>query len=110
MIVLAAITLPLGITTSKEYAELEWPIDLLIAVVWVSYAVVFFGTIVKRKTPHIYVANWFFGAFILTVALLHIVNSAAIPVSLAGSPTRPTPACRTRWSSGGTGTTRSASS
>jgi cytochrome c oxidase cbb3-type subunit 1 len=82
VIVLAAITLPLGITTSKEYAELEWPIDLLIAVVWVSYAVVFFGTLWKRKVQHIYVANWFFGAFIITVALLHIVNSAAVPVTL----------------------------
>jgi len=81
VIVLAAVTLPLGITQSKEYAELEWPIDLLIAVVWISYAVVFFGTIAKRKVKHIYVANWFFGAFILTVALLHVVNSAAIPVS-----------------------------
>ncbi|HWV17773.1 MAG TPA: cytochrome-c oxidase, cbb3-type subunit I [Rhodocyclaceae bacterium] len=85
VIVLAAITLPLGFTSGKEYAELEWPIDILIAVVWVSYAVVFFGTIVKRKTPHIYVANWFFGGFILTVALLHIVNSAEIPVSLTKS-------------------------
>jgi cytochrome c oxidase cbb3-type subunit I len=81
VIVLAAITLPLGITSSKEYAELEWPIDVLITLVWVAYAVVFFGTIGKRKTPHIYVANWFFGSFILTVALLHLVNSAAIPVS-----------------------------
>jgi cytochrome c oxidase cbb3-type subunit I len=85
VIVLAAITLPLGFTTSKEYAELEWPIDLLIAVVWVVYAIVFFGTIAKRKTTHIYVANWFYGAFILAVALLHIVNSAAIPVSLTKS-------------------------
>lgn len=82
VIVLAAITLPLGYTSGKEYAELEWPIDILIAVVWVSYAVVFFGTIMKRKTPHIYVANWFYGAFIITVAILHIVNSAALPVSL----------------------------
>jgi cytochrome c oxidase cbb3-type subunit I len=82
IIVLAAVTLPLGITTGKEYAELEWPIDLLITVVWVSYAIVFFGTIVKRKTPHIYVANWFYGGFILTVAILHLVNSAAMPVSL----------------------------
>jgi len=82
VIVAAAITLPLGITTSKEYAELEWPIDLLIALVWVSYAVVFFGTIARRKVAHIYVANWFFGGFILTVALLHIVNSAAIPATL----------------------------
>jgi cytochrome c oxidase cbb3-type subunit I len=81
VIVLAAITLPMGFTSSKEYAELEWPIDILIAVVWVSYAIVFFGTIAKRKVSHIYVANWFFGGFILTVALLHIVNSAAIPVT-----------------------------
>lgn len=85
VIVLAAISLPLGFTSGKEYAELEWPIDLLIAVVWVSYAVVFFGTLIKRKVSHIYVANWFFGAFILTVALLHIVNSAEIPVSLTKS-------------------------
>ena len=85
VIVAAAVTLPLGLTQGKEYAELEWPIDLLIAAVWVSYAIVFFGTIAKRKTPHIYVANWFFGAFILTVAILHIVNSAAIPVSLTKS-------------------------
>jgi len=82
VIVAAAITLPLGITSSKEYAELEWPIDILIALVWVAYAVVFFGTIAKRKVSHIYVANWFFGAFIITVALLHIVNSAAIPATL----------------------------
>ena len=85
VIVLAAVTLPLGYTSSKEYAELEWPIDILITLVWVSYAVVFFGTIVKRKIAHIYVANWFFGAFILTVAVLHLVNSAAIPVSLTKS-------------------------
>jgi cytochrome c oxidase cbb3-type subunit 1 len=82
VIVLAAITLPLGMTQGKEYAELEWPIDILIAVVWVSYAVVFFGTIARRKVSHIYVANWFYGSFILAVALLHIVNSAAIPVGL----------------------------
>jgi cytochrome c oxidase cbb3-type subunit 1 len=82
VIVLAAITLPLGYTSGKEYAELEWPIDILIAVVWVSYAIVFFGTLARRKVEHIYVANWFFGGFILTVALLHIVNSAEIPVTL----------------------------
>ena len=81
VIVLAAVTLPLGITTSKEYAELEWPIDVLIALVWVSYAVVFFGTLARRRIPHIYVANWFFGAFIITVAILHIVNSAAVPAT-----------------------------
>ena len=82
VIVLAAVTLPLGITQGKEYAELEWPIDILIAVVWVAYAVVFVGTIAKRRVRHIYVANWFFAAFILAVAMLHIVNSAVIPVSL----------------------------
>ncbi len=81
VIVAAVISLPLGYTSGKEYAELEWPIDILIALVWVSYAVVFFGTLIKRKVQHIYVANWFYGAFILAVALLHIVNSAAIPVS-----------------------------
>ncbi|MCL1039249.1 cytochrome-c oxidase, cbb3-type subunit I [Shewanella corallii] len=82
IILSAAITLPLGITSGKEYAELEWPIDIAITVVWVSYAIVFFGTIVKRKTSHIYVANWFFGAFIITVAVLHIVNSMAMPVNM----------------------------
>ncbi len=85
IIVLAAVTLPLGITTSKEYAELEWPIDILITIVWVAYAIVFFGTIMKRKVKHIYVANWFYGAFILTIAVLHVVNSAEIPVSLTKS-------------------------
>ncbi len=85
IIVLAAVTLPLGYTSSKEYAELEWPIDILIAVVWVSYAVVFFGTIMKRKTKHIYVSNWFFGAYILTIALLHIVNNLELPVTLTKS-------------------------
>jgi len=81
VILAAAISLPLGYTTSKEYAELEWPIDLLITVVWVSYAIVFFGTLIKRKTSHIYVANWFFGGFIITVAVLHLGNSMAVPVS-----------------------------
>jgi len=82
IIVGAAITLPLGITTSKEYAELEWPIDILITLVWVAYAIVFFGTIVKRKAKHIYVANWFFGSYILTIAVLHIVNNIELPVSM----------------------------
>lgn len=81
VIVLAAITLPMGFTSSKEYAELEWPIDILITLVWVSYAVVFFGTIFKRKVSHVYVANWFFGGFIITVAVLHVVNNIEIPVS-----------------------------
>ena len=82
VIVAAAVTLPLGITTGKEYAELEWPIDILITLVWVAYAVVFFGTLAKRRIQHIYVANWFFGAFILTVAILHVVNSMEVPVAL----------------------------
>lgn len=82
VIVLAAITLPMGLTSSKEYAELIWPIDVLIAIVWIAYAVVFFGTIARRKVSHIYVANWFFGAFIITVAVLHLVNSASLPVNL----------------------------
>jgi cytochrome c oxidase cbb3-type subunit 1 len=85
IIVLAAVTLPAGLTTGKEYAELEWPIDVLIAIVWVAYAVVFLGTLVRRRVSHIYVANWFFAAFIITVAVLHIVNSAEIPVSLTKS-------------------------
>src|SRR6185369_10223282 len=79
VIVAAAISLPLGYTTGKEYAELEWPIDILITLVWVAYAVVFFGTIGMRKVRHIYVANWFYGAFIIAVALLHVVNSAEVP-------------------------------
>lgn len=85
VILAAAISLPLGYTQGKEYAELEWPIDVLIALVWVAYAIVFFGTIAHRKIKHIYVANWFFGAFVIAVALLHIVNSAAIPVDFMKS-------------------------
>ena len=85
VIVAAAITLPMGLTSSKEYAELEWPIDILIAIVWISYAVLFFGTIMKRKAKHIYVANWFFGAFIITVAILHIGNNLAVPVTFTKS-------------------------
>jgi cytochrome c oxidase cbb3-type subunit 1 len=82
VIVAAIITLPMGLTSTKEYAELEWPIDILIAMVWISYAIVFLGTVKIRKTSHIYVGNWFFMAFIITVAVLHIVNSLVIPVSL----------------------------
>ncbi len=85
IILLAAVSLPLGITTGKEYSELEWPIDILITLVWVSYAIVFFGTIAIRKVSHIYVANWFYGAFIIAIALLHVVNSAEIPVTLTKS-------------------------
>lgn len=82
VIVAAAITLPMGFTSSKEYAELEWPIDILITLVWVAYAIVFFGTIIKRRSKHIYVANWFFGSYILTIAILHIFNNIEMPVSL----------------------------
>jgi cytochrome c oxidase cbb3-type subunit 1 len=85
VILSAVITLPLGYTTSKEYAELEWPIDILITIVWVAYAVLFFGTVAKRKTSHIYVANWFFSAFIIAIAILHVVNSLAIPVTFMKS-------------------------
>jgi cytochrome c oxidase cbb3-type subunit 1 len=84
-IVLAATGYVLGVTQSREYAEPEWYVDLWLTVVWVSYLAVFVGTIVKRKEPHIYVANWFFLAFILTIAMLHLVNNLAIPVSLLGS-------------------------
>ncbi|MCC8362692.1 cytochrome-c oxidase, cbb3-type subunit I [Lysobacter sp. A6] len=85
VIVSAAITLPLGITQSKEYAELEWPIDILITVVWVAYGWLFFGTIAKRTGRHIYVANWFYGSFIIAIALLHIVNNIALPASFTKS-------------------------
>ena len=81
VIVLAALTLPLGITQAKEYAELEWPIDILIAVVWVALGINFFGTLWKRKENHIYVGNWFFMAMIIVIAVLHIFNSMALPVS-----------------------------
>ncbi len=82
IIVLAAITLPLGYTTSKEYAELEWPIDILIAIVWVIFGINMMGTIFKRREKHMYVAIWFYIATFFTVAMLHIVNSFEIPVTL----------------------------
>jgi cytochrome c oxidase cbb3-type subunit 1 len=85
VLVLAVITLPMGWTRAKEYAELEWPIAILITIVWVAYAVVFFGTLIKRKVQHIYVANWFFGAYIIAVALLHIVNGAVMPATFSKS-------------------------
>ncbi|WP_323773120.1 cytochrome-c oxidase, cbb3-type subunit I [Alcanivorax sp.] len=85
VIVAAAITLPMGFTSTKEYAELEWPIDILITLVWLAYAAVFFATIARRRTSHIYVANWFYGAFIIAIALLHVVNNLAVPVSLMKS-------------------------
>jgi cytochrome c oxidase cbb3-type subunit 1 len=76
------VTMPLGITESKEYAEPEWFIDLLMAVVWVSFGVVFFASLARRRIKHIYVANWYYGALIIAVALLHIVNNLALPASL----------------------------
>jgi cytochrome c oxidase cbb3-type subunit I/II len=82
IIVAAAISLPMGITTSKEYAELEWPIDLMIAVVWLSFGANLFGTIIKRREKHIYVAVWFYIATFVTITVLHVVNSIEIPVSL----------------------------
>ncbi len=82
IIVMAAITLPLGYTTGKEYAELEWPIDVAITVIWVVFAINLFGTIARRKEKHLYVAIWFYIATVITIAVLHIVNSLAIPVAL----------------------------
>ncbi len=84
-IVLAATGYLMGVTEGKEYAEPEWYVDLWLTVVWVSYLVVFGGTILRRKEPHIYVANWFLLSFILTVAMLHLVNNLSLPVSLVGS-------------------------
>ena len=81
-IVLAATGYVAGITQSREYAESEWYVDIWLTIVWVAYLLVFLGTIWKRKEPHIYVANWFYLAFIVTVALLHLVNNAAVPVGL----------------------------
>jgi len=82
IIVAAAITLPLGFSQSKEYAELEWPIDIAITLIWVVFAVNFFGTLARRREKHMYVALWFYIATIITVALLHVVNSIEIPVSM----------------------------
>jgi len=95
-IVLAATGYLLGVTQSKEYAEPEWYVDLWLTVVWVAYLVVFMGTIFKRKEPHIYVANWFFLSFIVTIAMLHLVNNMAIPVrSWDQKAIPPLPASRT---------------
>ena len=84
-IVLAATGYLMGVTEAKEYAEPEWYVDIWLTVVWVSYLAVFVGTIVKRKEPHIYVANWFYLSFIITVAMLHLVNNLSMPVSIFGS-------------------------
>ena len=88
-IVLAATGYLMGVTQGKEYAEPEWYIDWWLTIVWVAYLIVFVGTIVKRSEPHIYVANWFFLAFILTVAMLHVVNNLDVPVSIVGSRSYP---------------------
>lgn len=84
-IVMAATGYLLGITESREYAEPEWYTDIWLTIVWVAYLILFLGTIIKRKEPHIYVANWFYLAFIVTIALLHVVNNLSVPVSLLGS-------------------------
>ncbi|MDP2763183.1 MAG: cbb3-type cytochrome c oxidase subunit I, partial [Enterobacteriaceae bacterium] len=81
VIISAVITLPLGYTTTKEYAELEWPISLLITIIWICYGAVYFGTIMKRTVSHIYVSNWFYGSFIIAIGLLHVINNIAIPVT-----------------------------
>ena len=82
VIVLAALSYVMGYSQGREYAEMEWPIDILVEIVWVTYLILFVGTIMRRKQPHIYVANWFYLAFILATALLHTFNNLAMPVDL----------------------------
>jgi cytochrome c oxidase cbb3-type subunit 1 len=100
-IVLAATSYILGATQGKEYAEPEWHVDLWLTIVWVAYLLVFLGTLWKREEPHIYVANWFYLAFIVTVAMLHIVNNLTVPVSFLGSQSYPVmagvQAAMTQW-------------
>ena len=84
-ILIGGISLLMGFTTSKEYAELEWPFDIVITLVWVFFAIVFFGTIAKRRIKQIYISNWFYGGLIIVIAMLHIVNNLAVPVSLTKS-------------------------
>ncbi|MCO5130094.1 MAG: cytochrome-c oxidase, cbb3-type subunit I [Xanthobacteraceae bacterium] len=84
-IIMAATGYLLGITQSREYAEPEWYVDLWLTIVWVVYLVVFMGTLLRRREPHIYVANWFYLSFIITIAMLHVINNLAIPISFAGS-------------------------
>lgn len=85
IIVLAATSYLLGGSQGKEYAEMPWHVDIVITIVWVAFLIAFFGTVLMRREPHIYVANWFYLAFIITVAMLHVVNNAALPVSIFGS-------------------------
>src|SRR3546814_16549872 len=75
----------MGVTEAREYAEPEWYVDLWLTIVWVVYFVVFVGTIVKRREPHIYVANWFYLSFIVTIAMLHIVHNLSVPATIFGS-------------------------
>jgi len=88
-IVLAAVGYVFGVTQSKEYAEPEWFVDIWLTIVWIAYFIVFVGTLARRKEPHIYVANWFYLSFIITIAMLHIVNNLAVPVSIFGSRSYP---------------------
>jgi cytochrome c oxidase cbb3-type subunit 1 len=104
VIVIMLISLPLGYTTTKEYAEIEFSGAVWMTVVWVAYAIVFFTTVVQRKTRHIYVGNWFFGAFIVVIAMLHVVNHLSIRWT-GSSPIRCIPGPPMPWCSGGTGTT-----
>jgi cytochrome c oxidase cbb3-type subunit 1 len=92
VIVMAALGYVLGITQGREYAEPEWYVDLWLTVVWVAYLLVFLGTVIRRQEPHIYVANWFYLAFIITVAVLHLGNNVSIPVSLLGAKSYAVPA------------------
>ncbi len=110
-IVIAGTGYLLGATQSKEYAEPEWYADLWLTIVWVAYLLLFLGTLWKRKEPHIYVANWFYLAFIVTIAMLHITNNLTIPVSIYSTKSYIVwSAFRTPWCSGGTAITRWASS
>src|ERR1019366_4783256 len=81
-IVMAALSYVMGFSRGQEYSEPEWHLDIFLTILWVTYAVVFIGTLLKREEPHIYVANWFYLSFILTVAVLHLGNTAAIPISM----------------------------
>jgi cytochrome c oxidase cbb3-type subunit 1 len=85
IMVLAVITIPLGFTTGKEYAELEWPIDILVCIVWISYGVNYIGTVAKRKVSHIYVSNWFYMSMIISITFLYVINNLEIPVSFTKS-------------------------
>jgi cytochrome c oxidase cbb3-type subunit I/II len=85
IIVSAAVSLPLGLTQGKEYAELIWPIDIAIAAIWVVFAVNFFGTVAIRKVKHLYVAIWFYMSMVITIAVLHIINNLSLPATLTRS-------------------------